>query len=471
MTRKLMVLLIFVLLIPSSLTLIPVKNPDEITHSNSTKSLASSPWPMFHNNLRHTGLSPHSAVPNERLSETYPHLHKKPFFDTFKYQGRRNDIQKPSFEPMEMKSKEPKGYTSHGVIRINNDTDFANQASQEGWPGDGSQSNPYVISGYDIDAHHAGDTIYIGNTTVYFVVENCYLHNATYHTYPYFNGGGIILYNVTNGKISGNNVTSNWLGVDLLSSNSNTISGNNITNNEVGISIYNSTHNTLSKNKMNANTQGLWVYADNINGFNQSIDTSNLVNGKPVYYYFKQYDLNLDSIDAGHITIAGCYNFRVSNLLLNHSDGIYLRFSGKGIVENFNITNSATGIITHYSSNITIKNGKIWNLTSFVGGIQLQWSSWIDIEKTEIYNSSSGIVVGWDSNNNTITDSYLHSNRYQGLSIFDSNRNHIKRVISTRNGNNGLYLNNTSKNTIENSNFSENVNYHGISMDKYCNDN
>ena len=64
-----------------------------------------------------------------------------------------------------------RGYTSHDVIRINNDTDFANQASQEGWLGDGTQSNPYVISGYDIDAHGAGDAIYIGNTTVYFVVK------------------------------------------------------------------------------------------------------------------------------------------------------------------------------------------------------------------------------------------------------------------------------------------------------------
>ena len=70
-------------------------------------------------------------------------------------------------------------YTTHDVIRINNDTDFTNQATAEGWPGDGTQSNPYMISGYDIDAHVAGNAICIGNTSVYFVVENSYLYNAS----------------------------------------------------------------------------------------------------------------------------------------------------------------------------------------------------------------------------------------------------------------------------------------------------
>jgi len=36
-------------------------------------------------------------------------------------------------------------YTTHSVIRINSDAEFAQMAAQEGWPGDGSAGNPYII--------------------------------------------------------------------------------------------------------------------------------------------------------------------------------------------------------------------------------------------------------------------------------------------------------------------------------------
>ncbi|MFO8109268.1 MAG: hypothetical protein R6U17_01905 [Thermoplasmata archaeon] len=42
-------------------------------------------------------------------------------------------------------------YTVRSPIRIDGDSDFASQAAQEGWPGDGSTENPYVIEGYEID--------------------------------------------------------------------------------------------------------------------------------------------------------------------------------------------------------------------------------------------------------------------------------------------------------------------------------
>ncbi|MGB9636088.1 MAG: hypothetical protein ACPL1Y_02420, partial [Thermoplasmata archaeon] len=38
---------------------------------------------------------------------------------------------------------------AHAPIHINGDADFANQTATEGWPGNGSQDNPYIIDGYD----------------------------------------------------------------------------------------------------------------------------------------------------------------------------------------------------------------------------------------------------------------------------------------------------------------------------------
>ena len=107
-------------------------------------------------------------------------------------------------------------YIQHGIIRINNNTEFARIAQQEGWPGDGSENNPYIIEGYDIDARGAGNCIYIGNTTVYFIIKNCYLHNSSYLSDLYFEGVGILLYNVQNGIIDNNTFSNNEMESILL---------------------------------------------------------------------------------------------------------------------------------------------------------------------------------------------------------------------------------------------------------------
>ena len=44
--------------------------------------------------------------------------------------------------------------------------------------GSGTQADPWIIEGWDINANDLGYCIYIGNTTEYFVVRDCYLHHA-----------------------------------------------------------------------------------------------------------------------------------------------------------------------------------------------------------------------------------------------------------------------------------------------------
>ena len=42
-------------------------------------------------------------------------------------------------------------YTPHDPIFIDGNDDFALQAANESWPGDGSEANPYVIEGLEIN--------------------------------------------------------------------------------------------------------------------------------------------------------------------------------------------------------------------------------------------------------------------------------------------------------------------------------
>ncbi len=153
-------------------------------------------------------------------------------------------------------------YTSHDVIRINSNADFTSQNGVVG--GSGTKDDPYIISGWDIDAHGDWSGIGISQTTAYFVIKDCYIHNAS---------EGISFYNAENGTVKNvtvsftgdgiylesqkdilinNTITNNsYSGIVLNSSKSIDIVGNNITNNGGdGVEIYNGGYIDSSDNRI-----------------------------------------------------------------------------------------------------------------------------------------------------------------------------------------------------------------------------
>jgi parallel beta-helix repeat protein len=81
-------------------------------------------------------------------------------------------------------------YEMHIEISIEQNSDFA----ELGFSGDGTESNPYVITGYEIHSRNA--CITISHTWVHFEVRNCYLTAEDRNA-----GTGINLVNVINGKV------------------------------------------------------------------------------------------------------------------------------------------------------------------------------------------------------------------------------------------------------------------------------
>ena len=215
-----------------------------------------------------------------------------------------------------------KAYTSHSPIRINSDSDFTSENGIVS--GSGTKDDPYIISGWDIDAHGAGTAIYIGNTTAYFVVKNCNLHNTSYHSSDYEEGSGIMLYNVINGIIiddtiydnydnsiylkssSDNEILNNMLhsnsydGIDLERASSNTITNNSIYHVQgEAIALWYSSQNTLSSNSIynnsgdgvdleySSNNSMKYNILSNNSGYGVYIDTGsndNLVYANSFYY-------------------------------------------------------------------------------------------------------------------------------------------------------------------------------------------
>ncbi len=155
-----------------------------------------------------------------------------------------------------MVAEDSDSYTIRNPIRIEGNSDFVTQAAAEGWSGDGSENNPYVIEGYEINGTGYGYGIYIGNTTLYLVVTNCYVHNISgILNYPYRLNDGIHFYTVQNGNVF-SNIISNCEGggIRFTETENSIISDNYITNNYRGVSLGRSHNNVITHNTIHRDT-------------------------------------------------------------------------------------------------------------------------------------------------------------------------------------------------------------------------
>ena len=143
---------------------------------------------------------------------------------------------------------------------------FANNASSEGWIGNGTYNNPYIIENYEINAsiRHG---IEIRNTNLNFIIKNVSVSNgrSNYNHGFYFT-------NVTNGELINNTADNNIAGFLLRNSNNNTFTGNFATNSLHGFRIWYSDNNTLINNTANDNIEyGIFLDTSNNNTITKNI--------------------------------------------------------------------------------------------------------------------------------------------------------------------------------------------------------
>ncbi len=128
--------------------------------------------------------------------------------------------------------EKPKISANNDTIFVDGNNMFANNASSEGWIGNGTYVNPYIIENYEINAsiRHG---IEIRNTDVYFIIRNVTVIDgrSNYNHGFYFN-------NVTNGELINNTSNNNIAGFLLRNSNNNTFTGNLATNSLHGFRIW-----------------------------------------------------------------------------------------------------------------------------------------------------------------------------------------------------------------------------------------
>ncbi len=241
-------------------------------------------------------------------------------------------------------------------------------------------------------------------------------------------GIGISIFRCSSNDVNGNNVTSTFQGISLSRASDNTVYGNNISNSSyIGFTLYNSFNNDMSENSIRNSTYNFDVWGDELGHFMNSIDISNLVNDKPIYYYVNETDRVINSAthqQIGYLAAINCLNVTVEHqTLTNNAQGILLAYTNSSEIRSNNIIANEYGVGLVSSFNNTLFGN---NITA---------------------NIDHGVHLRRQSSNNMIFGNNITGNPVYGIELDDSFNNTIfENNIATNEY--GIYLGSASNNTI-----------------------
>ena len=260
--------------------------------------------------------------------------------------------------------------------------------------------NCHNITVKNSDFSHNFEGVLLAGTTDS-TIENCsfhsndghgmYLiscHNNTVETCTFQDGfwDGVFLYDSSYNLVKNCSYHGSLTGMNLDFSTYNTLEGQTIDQCTVGISFDASGNNVLKDNEMLH--CGVQATGSNQADYRNDVDSSNTVNGKPLYYYINQTNRTIPS-DAGQVILTKCTGC---------------------IVSQCNLSDASVGLELAYCSMNTIEDNILTN-NSVVA---------VDLD-------------GSDNNENSIRDNIIQGNNY-GVDVDSSNMNIFQGNLLTNNG-------------------------------------
>jgi len=227
---------------------------------------------------------------------------------------------------------------------------------------------------------------------------------------------GIYLSSSDSNTLIGNTVNHNrYYGLNLYSSAFNNLTGNIIYSNEIGIHIEQlSSSNTLTSNLMSENSGG---NLDVVSSFLNTIDTTNLVEGKPVYYLYNQhgtaeeplvYDGNVLG-DIGMFWAIDSSYIQVKNATLSDNNlyGIYFNNTSHSTIENIIANSNRNYGIYLLSSDSNSVTGNTTNHNRYYG-IYLSTSNSNILTGNSLYFNNK-TFQSVNSNNSWSNNTFMHN--------------------------------------------------------------
>jgi parallel beta-helix repeat protein len=105
------------------------------------------------------------------------------------------------------RGNESRAYNAY--LLIESDTELETAAAENGWKGNGSSSNPFIIEDMDINGSGYQYGVRIQQVDHHFIMRNNTIHDVVFKNPTYLASGGIFLWDTPNAVIEGNEIRNN----------------------------------------------------------------------------------------------------------------------------------------------------------------------------------------------------------------------------------------------------------------------
>ena len=234
--------------------------------------------------------------------------------------------------------------------------------------------------------------------------NNVTIRNMIIKTFYY----GIFVLASSESQITSNMILNCYHGLWMDLGGHNSVIGNNVTNCFSGIYLRISPGNLFRNNRMDDNDYNFGIDGYGFTTLINDIDTSNTVDGRPMYYWVSKHDL-IVPLDAGYVGLVNCTRTTVHDLTIhNVGEGVLLAYTRNCTITNNTIVNSWYGILHIYDSNYNRISGNRLIHNEY-GIVLYNTSRYNTIDENSIRDNHLGVWLVDSSNNKFYHNSFKHN--------------------------------------------------------------
>ncbi len=222
------------------------------------------------------------------------------------------------------------------------------------------------------------------------------------------------------------------------------VSKNTVTDCGYGIFLDNAHNATLSGNLMSDNEVNFCVDGTDIGNFYHQVDTTNTINGRPIYYLVEETGAVVDGASlAGTVFGIACPNLTVNDLMFEKNEyGLFLFMCDDATIRNVTATGSYYGFFVRESDRVRID--RCTARENIFNGFHIQDSEGVRVTSSEASTSRdpfSGSGFGIQN----CKDIHLHhliarSNSFAGIDLEETNEAWLLNITAESNGAAGIIL-------------------------------
>ena len=237
--------------------------------------------------------------------------------------------------------------------------------------------------------------------------------------------GIFLMTSSSNNTFANNTVSFNYIGIQIGHLSDNNLLTNNTANSNTcyGTLLAGSSNITLINNGMSSNNYNFEVYGLDLEHFLHDIDHTNLVDGKPLYYWVNRANAVVPQ-DAGLVCLVNSTNITIRDI---------------------DVSAGYNGILLAYTNGSTVRN--VITSGNYYG-VHLISSNFNDFGNVTASNNGGAGFLLESSNNNRLNDSIASSNSDYGVYIRYSGNNVFNKITTNNNGKDGICLESSDDNTL-----------------------